>query len=159
DPEYNAKADIDNPQRVIRAIEVFEATGQPISSFRKKDTEKRKYNIVTVRLGMDRDKLYDRINRRVDKMMDAVVLDEVNTLIPDRDKPALLTVGYAELYRHLDGEISLEQALESIKQNSRRYAKRQITWFKKYGNTTWFDAQDAQGIIRHIQENMSKSDV
>lgn len=159
DPEYYAKADIDNPQRVIRALEVFEATGQPISSFQKKATEKRKFNVVTVGLGMDRDKLYDRINRRVDKMMDAGLLDEVKTLIPYRDKPALLTVGYAELYRYLDGEISLEQALESIKQNSRRYAKRQITWFKKYGNTTWFDAQDEQGIIRHIQENMSKSDV
>src|SRR5690606_29427622 len=112
-PEYYAKADIDNPQRVIRALEVFEATGQPIPSFQKKNTEKRKFNFVTVGLGMDRDKLYDRINRRVDKLLAAGLLDELNTLIPSRDQAALLTVGYAELYRYLDGEISLEQAIES----------------------------------------------
>lgn len=154
DPDYYASADIDNPQRVIRALEVFEATGRPISSYQKKNTAARGFNIVTVGLHMDREKLYERINLRVDKMMEAGLLDEVKSLLPYRHKPALLTVGYAELYRYLDGEISLEQAVDSIKQNSRRYAKRQITWFKKYGNTAWFDAHDVAGIIQHIEERL-----
>lgn len=151
DPEYYASADIDNPQRVIRALEVFDATGQPISAYQKKNTIARAFNIVTVGLNMEREKLYERINLRVDKMMEAGLLDEVKSLAPYRNQPALLTVGYAELYRYLDGDISIEQAVDSIKQNSRRYAKRQITWFKKYGETTWFEAEDDTAIIAHIE--------
>lgn len=156
DPEYYAKADIDNPQRVIRALEVFDATGSPLSAFQNKDTAARPFQIITVGLNMAREELYERINMRVDKMMEAGLLTEVQSLTAYRQKAALLTVGYAELFRYLDGDISLEQAVDSIKQNSRRYAKRQITWFKKYGNTTWFDAQDEHGIIDHIQENLRK---
>lgn len=151
DPEYYASADIDNPQRVIRALEVFDATGQPISAYQKKNTIARAFNVVTVGLNMEREKLYERINLRVDKMMEAGLLDEVKSLAPYRNQPALLTVGYAELYRYLDGDISIEQAVDSIKQNSRRYAKRQITWFKKYGETTWFEAEDDTAIIAHIE--------
>lgn len=151
DPEYYASADIDNPQRVIRALEVFDATGQPISAYQKNNTIARAFNIVTVGLNMEREKLYERINLRVDKMMEAGLLDEVKSLAPYRNQPALLTVGYAELYRYLDGDISIEQAVDSIKQNSRRYAKRQITWFKKYGETTWFEAEDDTAIIAHIE--------
>lgn len=154
DPDYYAVADIDNPQRVIRALEVYEATGNPMSSYQKKDVNQRAFEVVTIGLNMDREKLYERINLRVDKMIDMGLLDEVKSLLPYRHKPALLTVGYAELFAYLDGTISLELAIDNIKQNSRRYAKRQITWFKKYGNTTWFEPKDREGMLKFLAENV-----
>lgn len=156
DPEYYAVADTDNPQRVIRALEVYEATGHPISFFQRRQTQARPFRIITVGLNMDREKLYERINQRVDKMMKAGLLDEVNALRPYRHKPALLTVGYSELFDYLDGKISLEEAVDKIKQNSRRYAKRQITWFKKYGNTTWFEPKDLDRIIDFLEQSIKK---
>lgn len=156
DPEYYAVADIDNPQRVIRALEVYEATGKPISSYQKKNTVKRDFDIVTIGLNMDRGKLYERINLRVDKMMEMGLLGEAKSLLPYRHKPALLTVGYAELYSYLDGATSLDQAIDSIKQNSRRYAKRQITWFKKYGNTIWFEPDDIRNILNFLEQALQK---
>lgn len=156
DPVYYTVADIDNPQRVIRALEVFEATGNPISSYQKHAMEDRPFAIVTIGINMERDKLYQRINLRVDKMMELGLLEEVKSLVAYRDKPALLTVGYAELFDYLDGHISLEEAIAKIKQNSRRYAKRQITWFKKYGNTTWFTPEDQDGIIKKVEESIAK---
>lgn len=151
DPVYYGSADIRNPQRVIRALEVFEATGQPFSSFRIKAQSERPFESIAVGLNMERERLYERINLRVDKMMEAGLLDEVRTLKDYRDKPALLTVGYAELFDFLDGKHTLNEAVTQIKQNSRRYAKRQITWFKKYGGTTWFQPDDIEGILKHIE--------
>lgn len=151
DPAYYGSADIRNPQRVIRALEVFEATGQPFSSFRIKAQSERPFESIAVGLNMERERLYERINLRVDKMMEAGLLDEVRTLKDYRDKPALLTVGYAELFDFLDGKHTLNEAVTQIKQNSRRYAKRQITWFKKYGGTTWFQPDDIEGILKHIE--------
>lgn len=147
DPAYYAKVDIHNSQRVIRALEIFEATGQAFSSFHERNAADRPFDIVTIGLNMDRAKLYDRINRRVDLMMQHGLLAEVKSLLAYRDKPALLTVGYAELFDYLDGKLTLEEAVDKIKQHSRQYAKRQITWFKKYGNTNWFEADDLQGIL------------
>ncbi|MCA5006439.1 tRNA (adenosine(37)-N6)-dimethylallyltransferase MiaA [Sphingobacterium bovistauri] len=147
DPAYYAIADIDNPQRVIRALEVYEATGNPMSFYQKKDLSKRPFDIVTIGLNMDRDKLYERINLRVDKMIGAGLLDEVKSLAAYRHKPAMLTVGYSEVFDYFDGKLTFEEAIDKIKQNSRRYAKRQITWFKKYGNTTWFQPNDIDAII------------
>lgn len=151
DPAYYGSADIRNPQRVIRALEVFEATGQPFSSFRIKAQSERPFESIAVGLNTERERLYERINLRVDKMMEAGLLDEVRTLKDYRDKPALLTVGYAELFDFLDGKHTLNEAVTQIKQNSRRYAKRQITWFKKYGGTTWFQPDDIEGILKHIE--------
>ncbi|HMR19864.1 MAG TPA: tRNA (adenosine(37)-N6)-dimethylallyltransferase MiaA [Sphingobacterium sp.] len=154
DPDYYAVADIDNPQRVIRALEVYETTGKPMSFYQKKDVLQRPFDVVTIGLHMDRETLYEQINLRVDKMMATGLLEEVKSLLPYRHKPALLTVGYAELFAYLDGEVSLDEAVGNIKQNSRRYAKRQITWFKKYGNTTWFEPQDKKRILSFLAEKM-----
>ena len=146
DPDYYHDADIFNPQRVIRALEVYEATGKPFSAYRLRDMDKRPFDRITIGLNTDRQKLYDRINTRVDRMVENGLLDEVRALLPYRDKPALLTVGYAEIFDYLDGTITWEEAISRIKQNSRRYAKRQITWFKKYGDTVWFEPDDWEGI-------------
>lgn len=150
DPAYYAVADIDNPQRVIRALEVYEATGNPMSFYQKKEQASRPFQVVTIGLNMDRPKLYERINLRVDNMLAAGLIDEVKSLEQYRHKPALLTVGYSEIFDYFDGDLSLEEAIDKIKQNSRRYAKRQITWFKKYGNTTWFEPHDLTGILHYI---------
>jgi len=154
DPTYYEKADIDNPQRVIRAIEVFEASGKPISFFMNKQKAERPFQVITIGLNTDREWLYNRINQRVDLMMEAGLLEEVKSLLPFRNKPALLTVGYAEIFEYLDGKISLEDAVSQIKQNSRRYAKRQITWFKKYGNTVWFEPQAKDEIFAYLNQTL-----
>lgn len=158
DPAYFEVADVDNPQRVVRALEVFEATGTPMSMFHKKEVEKRPFDILTIGLNMDRTALYERINSRVDHMMEAGLLAEVESLLPYKMKPALLTVGYAELFDFLDGKQSLSEAVDKIKQNSRRYAKRQITWFKKYGNTHWFQPSETVEIIRFIESQLAETD-
>jgi len=158
DPAYFEVADVDNPQRVVRALEVFEATGTPMSMFHKKEVEKRPFDILTIGLNMDRTALYGRINSRVDHMMEAGLLAEVESLLPYKMKPALLTVGYAELFDFLDGKQSLSEAVDKIKQNSRRYAKRQITWFKKYGNTHWFQPAETVEIIRFIESQLAETD-
>lgn len=152
DPTYFATTDVQNPQRVIRALEVFEATGKPFSSFRQQGLLKRPFAIATVGLNTDRELLYDRINRRVDGMLADGLLDEVKSLTKFRHKPALLTVGYAEIFDYLDGKMDLNEAIEKIKQNSRRYAKRQITWFKKFGDTTWFLPTEWESILDYINK-------
>lgn len=153
DPVYYHQADIDNPQRVIRALEVYEATGLPISHFQKKNLAQRPFNIITIGVNMDREKLYERINLRVDKMIEMGLEQEVKSLMKFRNKPAMLTVGYSEIFDYLDGNISFQTAIDKIKQNSRRYAKRQITWFKKYGQTTWFNPNDIDLMINWIKQN------
>lgn len=155
DPAYYEKVDIDNPQRVIRALEVYEVSGNPISYYLKNQQQQRPFQVICVGLNMDRAQLYERINQRVDVMMDSGLLQEVESLSVYRNKPALLTVGYAELFDYLDHKHSLEEAISLIKQNSRRYAKRQITWFKKYGQTSWFEPQDFEGILKHITLQIS----
>ena len=152
DPEYYLKVDLDNPQRVIRAIEVFEASGKPISYFLKNSLANRSFEVHTIGLNTDRSILYERINNRVDIMMDQGLLKEVESLVSFRNMPALLTVGYAELFDYLEGKMNLQEAIDVIKQNSRRYAKRQITWFKKYGNTVWFEPNEFSRIISHLKD-------
>lgn len=150
DPDYYHDADIHNPQRVIRALEVYEATGKPFSSYRVRETIARPFEIVTIGLHTERSKLYDRINLRVDMMVEKGLVDEVRSLLSYRNKPALLTVGYAEIFDFIDGKVTLEEAISRVKQNSRRYAKRQITWFKKYGNTVWFEPEEREKIINFL---------
>jgi len=159
DPAYYQIADMDNPQRVVRALEVFEATGKPMSFYHKKNLSKRPFDILTIGLNMERPQLYERINLRVERMMELGLLEEVKSLFPFRNKPALLTVGYAELFDYLDGNISLEEAVERIKQNSRRYAKRQITWFKKYGNTSWFQPDETGTVIDFINAKLIEGNI
>ncbi|WP_437922276.1 tRNA (adenosine(37)-N6)-dimethylallyltransferase MiaA [Sphingobacterium sp. LRF_L2] len=154
DPDYYENADIQNPQRVIRALEIFEATGTPFSSFRQRDVDARPFEIVTIGLDMEREQLYNRINERVERMIEKGLVEEVKALISYRHKPALLTVGYVEIFDYLEGKVPLGLAIASIQQNSRRYAKRQITWFKKYGNTTWFKPTEFDAIVSYIEEGV-----
>ncbi|MGJ1432755.1 tRNA (adenosine(37)-N6)-dimethylallyltransferase MiaA [Sphingobacterium spiritivorum] len=156
DPVYFSEVDIDNSQRVVRALEVYESTGKPFSFYRQHTVAKRPFNIITVALNTDRAKLYNRINKRVELMMQAGLVEEVKGLMPYRDKPALLTVGYAEIFDYLACKISLEEAVDKIKQNSRRYAKRQITWFKKDTGTRWFEPDDQEGIISYADSLVSR---
>ena len=155
DPDYFSSVDTQNPQRLIRALEVCLSTGKTFSELRTKSIKQRPFDIVKIGLNMDRQKLYDRINQRVDLMMDAGLLEEVRTLLPYRDKNALRTVGYQELYDYLDGKCSLEQAVEKIKQNTRNFAKRQLTWFRRDTEITWFEPQQTSLIIQTIEQKMA----
>ena len=146
DPDYFKEVDINNPQRIIRALEVFESTGQKFSLFRKAAIVNRPFKAIRFGLNMERQKLYDRINNRVDLMMANGLLEEVRTLMPYRSLNALNTVGYRELFDYFDGKMELPSAIMAIKQNTRRYAKRQLTWFKKDNKMIWMDALSANLI-------------
>jgi tRNA dimethylallyltransferase len=130
DPEYFAEVDSSNSRRVLRALSVIRATGKTFSSFRTRNISPRPFRCIYIALTADREKLYARINLRVDKMLEAGLLDEVKELYAKRNLKSLQTVGYQEFFKHFDGEISMEEAVELVKRNSRRYAKRQMTWFR-----------------------------
>lgn len=151
DPVYYDEVDRHNPQRLIRALEVWESSGKPFSSFRKNHPVKRPFDVLMIGLDMEREQLYSRINERVDQMMADGLVDEVRNLLPYRDLPALKTVGYAEIFDFLDGRFSLEEAVSKIKQNSRRYAKRQLTWFRKDPKTSWFDPAKPEKIMSYVK--------
>jgi len=155
DPEYFDEMDSQNPQRVIRALEVYESTGMPFSHFRRGKAAARSFNVLSLGLDTDRELLYQRINSRVDTMMAAGLLNEVKTLMPYRERPPLQTVGYAELFEYLDGKCTLENAVEKIKQHTRRYAKRQLTWFRKDETTAWFAPDDVDGMITYVSSRIS----
>lgn len=138
DPLFYEQGEIQNPQRMMRALEVAEATGQSILSFRKKEKAQRDFNILKIGLDVPKEQLHQQIHTRVDKMIAAGLVDEVQSLLPYRQLNALQTVGYAELFEYLDGKISLEKAIEQIKTNTRQYAKRQLTWFRKDEEIKWF---------------------
>ncbi|NVM66462.1 tRNA dimethylallyltransferase [Mucilaginibacter sp. SG538B] len=140
DPDYYTQVDLNNPQRIIRALEVFETSGKPFSSYRNATVNKRPFNIIKLALDMPREKLYERINLRVDLMVKQGLIQEVKSLLPYRELNALNTVGYSELFDHFDGKTSVDEALLLIKQNTRRFAKRQLTWFRKDKDFVWFDA-------------------
>ena len=156
DPEtYNSIA-IDNPQRVTRALEVCIGTGLPYSSFKGKAKEKRAFKSITIGLNGEREKIYERINLRVDLMMEKGLLEEAEKLYQYRHLNALQTVGYKELFSFFDGSYSKEFAIEEIKKNTRRFAKRQLTWFRKDSEIYWFDFKlDQQQIINNIKEKFN----
>ncbi|PKG52405.1 tRNA (adenosine(37)-N6)-dimethylallyltransferase MiaA [Olleya sp. 1-3] len=135
---YNTIA-IDNPQRVIRALEICIGSGQPYSSFLNKDKNKRPFKTITIGLEANRQIIYDRINKRVNIMMDNGLEDEVKTLLPFKELNSLNTVGYKEIFNYLDNTWTLDFAVAEIQKNSRRFAKRQLTWFKRNPETLWFD--------------------
>jgi len=139
DPDFYKVVDINNHKRLQRALEVCLATGKTYSSQRTNKRKSRPFKIRKIVLNMERELLYERINKRVDLMMEAGLLSEVKSLLPNRELNALKTVGYTELFRYLDGDISLEQAVTDIKTNSRRYSKRQVTWFKRYDDFEWIE--------------------
>lgn len=150
DPVYYEEVDIFNPQRIIRALEVFESTGKVFSSLRTNIKKQRPFNIVKIGLNTDREKLYERINIRVDQMVNDGLIGEVENLEPYRHINPLNTVGYSEIFNYLDGNSSREEAIEKIKQNTRRFAKRQITWFKKSEDIKWFEPTEVESIIHYL---------
>ncbi len=153
DPSYHKKVDLENPRRLIRALEVCIGSGEPYSSFIHQEKPKRPFKIFTIGITADRDCIYDRINKRVDIMMKQGLLEEVRSVYEHRKLNALQTVGYKELFKHLDGECDLESAISEIKKNTRRFAKRQLTWFKKNKNTFWIDqTYDIDKVIAQIEK-------
>lgn len=153
DIDYYNKADLQNPQRLSRAIEVCLTTGLPYSTLRKGKAKKRDFNIIKVGLDLPREKLYERINMRVDQMMSEGLLEEVKQLRQHQHLNALQTVGYKELFDYLDGKTDLKTAVESIKQNTRKFAKRQLTWFRKDPEMKWFAPDQEEEIIEYINAN------
>ena len=157
DIEFFKTGEIQNPQRMMRALEVVESTGDSILSFRKNDKTKRDFNIIKIGLELPKEELHRNINARVDKMMETGLPGEVKQLLPYKNLNALQTVGYAELFYYLDGKISLQEAIELIKQNTRQYAKRQMTWFKKDKEIKWYSPLDAQKIEDDIKNLLQKN--
>lgn len=141
DPEHYAIMNTKNPQRLIRALEVCKATGKTYSSFRKNQSKARPFRIHKIGLTAERELIYNNINKRVDQMMENGLLDEAKSVYPFKSLNSLNTVGYKELFQYFDGKITLEEAIELIKKNTRNFAKRQLTWFKKKDDTVWFDYQ------------------
>lgn len=155
DPEYFEQVDRKNPVRLIRAIAVCRASGQPFSSFRKGKKNKRNFTPIYLLLEMERERLYERINLRVDKMMEAGLLEEARKLFPQRHFNSLQTVGYQELFDFFESKTSLEEAVELIKRNSRRYAKRQMTWFRKRPHWTVFEPNDYPAMVEYVEQNLA----
>ena len=154
DPEYYNETDISNPQRIIRALEVYTTTGIPISQYRKGSHKERPFRIVKIGLNTDRETLYNQINFRVDQMISAGLIDEVRSLTAMRELNALKTVGYSELFDYLDGILSLEEAINKIKQNTRNFAKRQLTWFRKDPKIRWFEPWQADEIVKYLNDQL-----
>ena len=150
DPEYYEIVDRQNPRRVVHALEICLMTGKTYTSFRKREKRQRPFGIIKIGLNRPREELYDRINRRVDQMMADGLLEEAKALYPKRHLNALNTVGYKELFDYIDGRWPLEEAVERIKGNTRRYARKQLTWFKKDESIRWFHPDETETIIKYI---------
>ena len=141
DPDYYELVDLENPVRILRALEVCKASGNTFSSFRSKTLPPRPFECIPFALDWERSVLYDRINKRVDQMIQLGLLEEAKSLYPHRALNALQTVGYKELFEYMDNQLTLDEAIDLIKRNSRRYAKRQMTWFKRSNKYYWLDTQ------------------
>lgn len=154
DPDYYDEVDLHNPRRLLRALSVCRASGQPYSSFKTAEKAERPFEPIYVMLKWDREELYERINERVDKMMEMGLLEEAKSLHEYKEKNALQTVGYQELFEHFEGNATLEEAIEMIKQNTRRYAKRQTTWFKRNTQYSRFHPSEIKDIAEFIKVKM-----
>lgn len=151
DPEHYAIVDRKNPRRVVHALEICLMTGRTYTSFRKNERKQRPFRIVKIGLNRPREELYRRINLRADQMMADGLLDEAQRLYPLRSLNALNTVGYKEMFAFLDGTWTLDEAVERLKGNTRRYARKQLTWFKKDPDVVWFAPDEKEEIIRHVE--------
>ncbi|WP_196890285.1 tRNA (adenosine(37)-N6)-dimethylallyltransferase MiaA [Aureivirga sp. CE67] len=157
DPVSYSEIAIDNPHRLIRALEISIGAENPFSYYKNQEKPTRNFTPIKIGLKADREIIYDRINRRVDIMVEEGLIEEARKVYPNKDLNALQTVGYRELFAHFDGDISLEFALEEIKKNTRRFAKRQMTWFRKDENILWFDYQiPFSDIISEIESYKNK---
>lgn len=156
DPVYYSNGEILNPQRLIRALEVKLHTGRSIREFQQQRTVTRDFDVVKLALDIPKEELHRRIDLRVDMMMDDGLFEEVGSLYQYRELNALRTVGYTELFEHFDGKLSLSEAVDAIKSNTRYYAKRQLTWFKKDKAFNWFPPADIAGIMSWCEQAISK---
>ena len=153
DPEYYEIVDKQNPRRVVHGLEICLMTGNTYTSFRKREKKERPFRIVKIGLNRDREELYNRINQRVDQMMTDGLLDEAQRLYPMRHMNALNTVGYKEMFAYIDGTWTLEEAVERIKGNTRRYARKQLTWYKKDEQIRWFHPDEIEQIYSYISQD------
>lgn len=154
DPIYYNQVDLKNPKRVIHALEICYMTGKPYSSFLTRETKERPFNIIKVGLYREREELYNRINERVIEMINAGLIDEVKSVYPYKALNSLNTVGYKEIINYLDGVWSKDFAIQKIQQNSRNYAKKQMTWFKRDQDISWFKPDNKDKIIDYIAQNI-----
>lgn len=155
DPEYYQIVDLKNPKRVIHALEICYMTGKTYTSFRTQKHKERPFRIIQIGLTREREELYDRINRRVDEMMQEGLLEEAKSVYQFKHLNSLNTVGYKEIFNYLDGEWSLDFAIEKIKQNSRIYSRKQMTWFKRNPNIQWFHPEQKEEIMNYINDQLS----
>lgn len=155
DPEYYDQVDRQNHKRLLKAIEVYEQTGKPYSGFLKRSAKTRPFTIHKIGLNCSRKQLYSQINQRVELMIEKGLMEEAQSLYDYRNLTPLKTVGYRELFEHFEGKLSLEEATEQIKNHTRAYARRQLTWFRRDKDITWFEPEQLQEIIRHV-ENVLK---
>jgi tRNA dimethylallyltransferase len=154
DPEFLETIDQQNPQRLMRALEVRIGTGASISTFRKNEKIRHDFQIVKIGLELPREKLYERIDRRMEMMIGSGLFDEAKAVYPYKNHNALQTVGYQEIFDFIDGHYDRDEAIRLLKRNSRRYAKRQLTWFKRDGEIRWFDAENVEPIVQYIEEQI-----
>lgn len=157
DPVHYDEVDRNNYKRVLHAIEICRQTGLPYSSFRTKSYKQRPFRILKIGLNRDRQELCDRINRRVDQMIADGLVEEARKVYPFRHLNSLNTVGYKELFHYFDGEWTLDQAIEKIKRNSRVYARKQMTWFKRDTEITWFHPEEEEALLQFLQRHTSDS--
>lgn len=159
DPAYYNVVDRHNPQRVVRALEVFSFTGLPFSSFRTKSFVKRPFNIIKIALDRPRKELYERIDLRMDQMIEEGLFEEAKELYPYRHLNALQTVGYKEIFDFIEGIYDKDEAIRLLKRNTRRYAKRQLTWFRKDPEFNWFHPDDIEEVIAFIKRQVEEKDL
>lgn len=157
DFEYFQQVDKSNPRRIIRALEVIRGTGEKYSRFRKKKTKQHPFKIIKIALHQDRNQLYEKINNRVEQMLKDGLEEEVKKVMPYKNNNALNTVAYKEFFDYFDGKIDYETTIELIKRNSRRYAKRQLTWLRKDERYTWFEVENKNAIIEFLEKELRKN--
>ena len=158
DPEYYQIVDLNNPKRMLHALEVCQMTGKTFTSFRTSTVKKRPFRIIKVGINQDRKILYNRINERVLRMMDAGLLEEARLVYPYRMLNSLNTVGYKELFSFFDGNCSLDEAVDLIQRNTRKYARKQLTWFRRDQDIVWFEPDQLQEIMDYVDQKMSEDE-
>ena len=154
DPEHYAIVDRKNPRRILHALEICHQTGRTYTSFRTGEKRKRPFNIIKIGLNRDRDELYERINQRVLDMIGQGLEQEARAMLPYRELNALNTVGYKEMFLYFDGAIPLEEAIRQIQSNSRRYARKQLTWYKRDAEIMWFNPENVNEITNYIDSRL-----
>ena len=158
DPEYYQIVDLNNPKRLLHAVEICQMTGKTFTSFRKNTMTVRPFGILKIGINQNREVLYQRINERVDRMMEAGLLDEARTVYPFRTLNSLNTVGYKELFAFFDGTCNLDEAVDLIKRNSRKYARKQLTWFRRDKEINWFEPSQIDEIIAFTKQKLQEND-